>query len=208
MKFGVCVCLSVWAIATLAAGQKVITYHSNGAVASIDSFSNGNTFGSLSVTRNGVGPSAQTNMFLSFTIFDENFNVVTSSFGFGTIPGNSLQGDGTGAMALDLDLSKAPDYTLCTFTNAGTICASPGQGTINLSWRRLNLFSSHSVDNLIQSYPPDIKLVRRETPVPRLCKERFSARHSLITTQELVLSARRLIPFLFRERSHLLCPRP
>src|SRR5437762_13294767 len=56
-------------------------------------------------------------------------------------------------MALDLDLSKAPDYTLCTFTNAGTICASPGQGTINLSWRRLNLFSSHSVDNLIQSYP-------------------------------------------------------
>ena len=131
----------------------MITYHSNGAVASIDSFSNGNTFGSLSVTRNGVGPSAQTNMFLSFTIFDENFNVVTSSFGFGTIPGNSLQGDGTGAMALDLDLSKAPDYTLCTFTNAGTICASPGQGTINLSWRRLNLFSSHSVDNLIQSYP-------------------------------------------------------
>jgi hypothetical protein len=154
MKFRVCVCLSVFVIATLAAGQKVITYHSNGAVASIDSFSNGNTFGSLSVTRNGVGPSAQTNMFLSFTIFDENFNVITSSFGFGTIPGNSLQGDGTGAMALDLDLSAAPDYTLCTFTpNTGTTCASPGQGTINLSWRRLNLFSSHSVDNLIQSYP-------------------------------------------------------
>jgi hypothetical protein len=154
MKFSVCVCLSVFVIATLAAGQKVITYHSNGVVASIDSFSNGNTFGSLSVTRNGVGPSAQTNMFLSFTIFDENFNVITSSFGFGTIPGNSLRGDGTGAMALDLDLSAAPDYTLCTFTpNTGTTCASPGQGTINLSWRRLNLFSSHSVDNLIQSYP-------------------------------------------------------
>lgn len=154
MKFRVCVCLSVFAIATLAAGQTVITYHSNGAVASIDSFSNGNTFGSLSVTRNGVGPSAQTNMFLSFTIFDENFNVITSSFGFGTIPGNSLQGDGTGAMALDLDLSAAPDYTLCTFTpNTGTTCASPGQGTINLTWRRLNLFSSHSVDNLMQSYP-------------------------------------------------------
>lgn len=154
MRFRVCVCLSVLAIATLAAGQKVITYHSNGAVASIDSFSNGNIFGSLSVTRNGVGPSATTNMFLSFTIFDENFNVITSSFGFGTIPGNSLKGDGTGAMTLDLDLSVASDYTLCTFTpNTGTTCASPGQGTINLAWRRLNLFSSHSVDNLIQSYP-------------------------------------------------------
>jgi hypothetical protein len=154
MKFRVCVCLSVLAIATLAAGQRVITYHSNGAFASIDSFSNGNTFGSLSVTRNGVGSSAQTNMFLSFTIFDDNFNVITSSFGFGTIPGNSLRGDGTGAMTVDLDLSAAPNYTLCTFTpNTGTICASPGQGTINLSWRRLDQFSYHSVDNLIQSYP-------------------------------------------------------
>ncbi|PYV62799.1 MAG: hypothetical protein DMG95_08570, partial [Acidobacteria bacterium] len=70
------------------------------------------------------------------------------------IPGSSLRGDGTGSMTLDLDLTAAPGYTLCTFTpNTGTICASPGQGTINLSWRRLDQFTAHSVSNTIQSYP-------------------------------------------------------
>ena len=154
MKFRVGMFLTVLAIATLAAGQPVITYHSSGTFAQIDTFSNGNIFGSLSVTRNGVGSNAQTNMFLSYTVFDSDFNVITSSFGFGTIPGTSLQGDGTGAMNLNLDLSTAPNFTLCTFTpNTGTTCASPGQGMIDLSWRRLNQFSYHSVDNLIQSYP-------------------------------------------------------
>lgn len=154
MKSRLCVFVSILTISTLAAGQKVITYHSNGAFASIDTFSNGNIFGSLSVTRNGVGPNAATNMFLSYTVFDSNFNVITSSFGFGTIPDMSLQGDGTGAMNLDLDLSTAPNFTLCTFTpNTGTTCASPAQGSINLAWRRLDQFSAHSVDNMIQSYP-------------------------------------------------------
>jgi len=106
------------------------------------------------VTRDGVGSSAQTNMFLSFTVFDSNFNVITSSFGFGTIPGGSLQGEGTGSMSLDLDLSTAPNFTLCTFTpNTGTTCASPAQGTINISWSKRDLFSYHTVENLIQSYP-------------------------------------------------------
>jgi hypothetical protein len=154
MTRSVCMFLSVLTIATFASGQTVTTYHSNGAFASIDTFSNGNIFGSLSVTRNGVGSSAQTNMFLSYTVFDPNFNVITSSFGFGTIPETSFQGNGTGAMNLNLDLSTAPNFTLCTFTpNTGTTCASPGQGTINLAWRRLDQFSYHSVDNLIQSYP-------------------------------------------------------
>jgi hypothetical protein len=38
---------------TLPAAQTVISYHSNGAFASIDSSSNGDIFASLSVTRNG-----------------------------------------------------------------------------------------------------------------------------------------------------------
>ena len=93
-------------------------------------------------------------MFLSITTFDSNFNVVTSSFGFGAIPGGSLQGDGTGAMSLDLDLSTAPNYTLCTYTpNTGTTCSSPGQGTINIAWKKNDQFSYHTVENLIQSYP-------------------------------------------------------
>jgi hypothetical protein len=33
---------------------------------------NGNIFGSLFVTRNGVRSSAQTNMFLSYTVFDSD----------------------------------------------------------------------------------------------------------------------------------------
>ena len=153
MKGRLCM-LFVVTMATLAAGQTVIKYHSNGAFAQIDTFSNGNIFGSLSVTRNGVGSSAETNMFLSYTVFDSNFNVITSSFGFGTIPGTSLQGAGTGAMNLNLDLSTAPNFTLCTFTpNIGTTCASPAQGTIDLAWRKLDQFSYHSVNNLTQSYP-------------------------------------------------------
>jgi len=153
MKFRLCM-LSLLTMTTLAAGQTVITFHSKGAFVDISNFSNGNIFGSLSVNRNGVGPSAETDMQLSYTVFDSNFNVITSSFGFGTIPGNSLQGDGTGAMNLNLDLSTAPNFTLCTFTpNTGTTCASPGQGTINFAFRRLDQFSFHSVDNLIQSSP-------------------------------------------------------
>ena len=120
----------------------------------ISSFNTGNTYGSLSVTRDGTGPTAPTTLFFSLSTFDSNFNVLTSSFGFGTIPGGSLQGDGTGQMSLDVDLSAAPGYTLCTYTpNTGTTCASPGQGTINLTWKRNDQFSYHSVDNLIQSYP-------------------------------------------------------
>lgn len=57
-------------------------------------------------------------------------------------------------MSLNLDLSTAPNFQLCTFTpNTGTICASPGQGTINFTFRRLDQFSFTSVDNLIQSSP-------------------------------------------------------
>jgi hypothetical protein len=154
MKFRLCLLLSVLIMTTLAAGQTVITSHSNGAFAEIENFSNGDIFGSLFVTRNGVGSNAQTTMTLSYTVFDSNFNVITSSFGFGTIPGNSLQGDGTGAMNLNLDLSTAPNFTLCTFTpNTGTICASPGQGMIDLAFRKLDQFSFHSVNNLIQSSP-------------------------------------------------------
>lgn len=154
MKFRVCMCLLMLVVGTLAAGQTVDTFHSNGAFANIDTFNNGNIFGSLFVTRDGTGSNAQTNMRFSFTVFDSNFNVITSSFGFGNIPSNTFHGDGIGEMSLDLDLSSAPNYTLCTFTpNTGTICASPGQGTINLSWKKLDLFSFHTVDNLIQKFP-------------------------------------------------------
>jgi len=155
MNFRVCVCLLMLGVGTLAAGQqKVVTFHSNGAFANIDTFNNGNTFGSLFVTRDGTGSNAQTNLVFSFTVFDSNFNVITSSFGFGTIPSSSFQGDGIGQMSLDLDFSTAADYSLCTFTpNTGTTCASPGQGTINLTWKQLDLFSFHNVENLIQKFP-------------------------------------------------------
>jgi hypothetical protein len=138
-----------------AVGQKtVFTYNTDGTYADINPFSSGNTFGTLQVNRGGVGTNAQTFLFLSMTTFDPNFNVLVSYFGYGVIPNSSLQGDGTGTIKLDLDLSTAPNFNLCTYTpGTGTSCSPSSQGTITLTWNRNNVWSSHTVDNISQSYP-------------------------------------------------------
>lgn len=135
--------------AQVARAQTVVRFQANGTDGGVD-FSGGQ----LTVARGGQGTNTTTFLFFSLTTFDTNGNILASYFGIGHIPSGTLQGDGTGSLTLNVDLSTAPDFALCTFIpNVSNTCTNAPQGVISLTWKRTLLLSAHTTETVVQSYP-------------------------------------------------------
>jgi hypothetical protein len=85
------------------------------------------------------GSGTQTFLLLDFQT--ENSAGFTEIFGESTIPNGDFQGDSTGHMSLNVDLSQVTGFTSCftSFSDGSQNCIDNPTGTINIAWHKPNL---------------------------------------------------------------------
>jgi hypothetical protein len=124
------------------------TFHSNSTFAGLFSFSNGSDV-FLNVSRGNTNGTVET--FLSFDSFSFNGNGFTDIFGFGEIPNDSLKGDNTRHISLNVDTSQLPNFnaTSCTFSfiTFTETCQTVPNSLVQVDWQQDGNFSTREVSD-------------------------------------------------------------
>jgi hypothetical protein len=146
--FAACLLMAASMMAQGAAGIKVDPVHSSGAFASVFTFTNNSDI-NLNVTRSDNNGSTTT--FLNFDVFTFTADGFTDIFAFGQVPNDSLKGDNTKHLSLNVDTSQTPSFqiTTCTFSFATfTFTCQPGQGgVVQLEFQQDGNFSNRTISD-------------------------------------------------------------
>ncbi len=130
--------------------------HQDGLMATADLFSSGgNLF--LQVARGTDFFTGEPTTFIFFFSFADDPNGFTETFGVGTIPDGSIQGNDPAHVVLDVDLSQLTTVSgsSCTFSfvDFTETCQPLTLGAVHLEWRQTRSFSSHTVLDQQQVFP-------------------------------------------------------
>ncbi len=122
--------------------------HSSGAFASLSAFNNGSDL-FLNVTRSDNNNTETT--FLNFDVFTFTPDSFTDTFAFGQVPNDSLKGDNTKHLSLNVDTSQVPSFqtTTCTFSfNTFTFTCQPGPfGAVQIEFQQDGNFVNRTVSD-------------------------------------------------------------
>lgn len=127
---------------------QVQTIHSSGAFANLSAFANGSD---LFLNVNRSDNNGQRTTFLNFDIFSFSNNSFSDTFGFGQIPNDSLVGDSTKRVSLNVDTRQLSSFqtVTCTFDfTTFTESCQPGPfGVIQLDFQQDGAFSTRTISD-------------------------------------------------------------
>lgn len=129
-------------------------FHSSGAFAGLGTVVNGTNI-NLQVTRTD-NPNSDTTL-LRFDVFSSDSSGFTDTFGLGLIPNNSLAGDNTNHLSLNIDTSQLSNFQTITCTSSFvtfiTTC-QPGSiaGVIQLDFQQDGSFSTRTISDTKQVF--------------------------------------------------------
>ena len=126
-------------LAQISSAQGATHFTTNGPAASwgLGTDDGVTSFGGSVFANGAIGQDAQTFMVLSF--YTQTPTTQIQIYGFGTIPNQAFQGNSTGHMALNVDLSQATGFTSCTtdYANNNTVtCSDSPTGAISVEWKK------------------------------------------------------------------------
>src|SRR5690349_17656185 len=157
--FAVCLLAAVSMMAQAVPATQVQSFHSSGAFASLFTFANGSD---LFLTVGRSDNNGQRATFLTYSSFTFTNDGFIDTFASGQIPNNSLVGDSTKRVSLNVDTRQVSSFqsTTCTFsfTNFTERCQPGPLGVIQLDFQQDGAFSTRTIsDNDTQFFQFELR---------------------------------------------------